>query len=244
MFIETQKLRKEHWTIQELEILRKDYPTMRTIDLSRTLSRSFGAIQAQARQLKIKKSPYRFEADNYICSKCKILKPKSSFYTSHSKKLKKVMARCKICVREYNRCWRQNHPGRAAIVTRKWRDNNYDAYKFNHLHTNAKKRGIYIKLDKEKFLRWFNSQSKNCFYCGIAEEDIKILYKIPRHSKLHIDRANNSLGYVIDNIVLACIRCNIMKGDILTKNEMLEIAQKYVTPKVKERLECLKNKKL
>ncbi len=41
------------------------------------------------------------------------------------------------------------------------------------------------------------------------------------------DRKDANKGYVGDNITLACDRCNRVKTDILTEEQMLEIAHKY-----------------
>lgn len=44
-------------------------------------------------------------------------------------------------------------------------------------------------------------------------------------NRLTIDRKNNNGNYCIDNIVLACYRCNTIKGDFFTEQEMLKIGK-------------------
>ena len=41
--------------------------------------------------------------------------------------------------------------------------------------------------------------------------------------RLEIDRADNSKGYTLMNMILACPICNEVKGRILTRKEMFEI---------------------
>lgn len=53
--------------------------------------------------------------------------------------------------------------------------------------------------------------SRPCDYCGETE------------LLMTIDRANNDLGYVQSNVVPACIRCNVLKGDMPLR-AWLEIA--------------------
>lgn len=42
---------------------------------------------------------------------------------------------------------------------------------------------------------------------------------------------NNELGYVEDNLVLACDTCNFTKSSVFNYEEFREIAQKYLKPK-------------
>jgi hypothetical protein len=42
---------------------------------------------------------------------------------------------------------------------------------------------------------------------------------------LTIDRKDNNFGYTSKNIVLACDICNVVKSNIFTEKEMLEIGK-------------------
>lgn len=50
-------------------------------------------------------------------------------------------------------------------------------------------------------------------------------------NNLSIDRKYNELGYTIDNLCLACNRCNTVKGNTFTYDEMVEIGHNYIKPK-------------
>lgn len=55
-----------------------------------------------------------------------------------------------------------------------------------------------------------------------------------------IDRKDNSKGYTLENICLACWTCNHLKGDILSELEMKEFAERILAPKFKKMLENIK----
>lgn len=83
-----------------------------------------------------------------------------------------------------------------------------------------KKRGKKCSISKEQFITWFNSQKKNCCYCGVKF----VKYGDIRFSP-SIDRIDNSKGYHIDNICLCCYRCNMIKKDWFTFQEMKMIGE-------------------
>jgi 5-methylcytosine-specific restriction endonuclease McrA len=84
-----------------------------------------------------------------------------------------------------------------------------------------------LKISKEDFIKWFNQQEQKCFYCGRTLEEIQNdktqVRKIIR--RFQVDRIDNNKGYEIGNIVLACSRCNSIKSDFFTKDEMLKICE-------------------
>ena len=120
------------------------------------------------------------------------------------------------------------------------RDNKIAQCKFSH-----SPKGIYIQIkhryfgndliSQKDFLLWYNNQEKKCVYCGIKEEDL-IKLKDTHNSKVNrltIDRKNNLKSYEKDNIALSCNRCNSIKNDLFTFEEMKEISLKYIVPKWK-----------
>lgn len=89
----------------------------------------------------------------------------------------------------------------------------------------ARKKGLDVMTQKE-LIDWYESQPKNCHYCKLHES--QCFFTKRKDTRLHFDRKNNERGYTVDNIVLACFRCNTIKGKWLTEEQMLEIAQKYL----------------
>jgi len=80
----------------------------------------------------------------------------------------------------------------------------------------------YIRVYAD-FEAWFNATAKVCEYCGISDSEAEKLYKSP----LHVDRKDSATGYVLDNICLACYRCNTVKSCFLTHAAMKKIAQEH-----------------
>ena len=80
------------------------------------------------------------------------------------------------------------------------------------------------KISKEDFIKWYNSQKKQCVYCDIKEEEIND-YKCWKGKRLQIDRKDSSKPYQKGNLVLACPVCNSVKGSYFTYKEMLEIGK-------------------
>lgn len=83
-------------------------------------------------------------------------------------------------------------------------------YKYVHYRNRAKTKGIKFELSKEDFR---NIILQKCFYCG-SEKDM-------HHTKRSvnglffsngIDRIDSNRGYVLDNCVGCCKKCNIMKN--------------------------------
>ena len=158
------------------------------------------------------------------CSKCGKIKPISDFWNSKRYRDKKYPS-CKECQRK---------------TTRAWEKANKEYLKQYRKEANAKPQRIYTRLKhkakctRKEFIDWFNSQPQECHYCKIKKEDMPKQNdsQLKRfHKTLSIDRKDNNRGYELGNMVLACIRCNFIKGDFFTYKEMLEIGEKYVKPK-------------
>lgn len=99
-----------------------------------------------------------------------------------------------------------------------------------------------LTFTSKEFVDWYNTQPKICGYCGIAEEDLFLLevYHTRNIKRLTIDCMDNDKGYVKDNIVLACHRCNMTKGNVFTYEDFRDIAQKYIKPQwVREKLRVI-----
>jgi len=95
---------------------------------------------------------------------------------------------------------------------------------YTMLKGQAIQRHINFYLTKEEFIYWYENQEKSCHYCKRTVEKIKN-DTLGFNNRLTIDRKNNNIGYQINNIVLACYRCNSIKGDYFTEQEMQNIGQ-------------------
>jgi hypothetical protein len=111
------------------------------------------------------------------------------------------------------------------------------AYLGEVIKTNANRRGIKAPHTNREYVEWFYRQKDKCHYCGNNLENINKFIKeigINRNFKrLQIDRKDNSVGYTFENIVLACYCCNASKSHIISYKDFLEIAERYIKPKIK-----------
>jgi len=95
------------------------------------------------------------------------------------------------------------------------------------LRWSAKKRNIDFLITLEDFKLWYNNQEQKCYYCNRTLNEIQqdIRENDKYNHRLTIDRKDNAKGYSLDNITLACYRCNTIKGDYFTEKEMVEIGR-------------------
>lgn len=78
-------------------------------------------------------------------------------------------------------------------------DSLFKAYQYRVKHGSPKTRGLTFELSFEQFAELVNSK---CHYCG----------KEPRNG---VDRVDNTRGYVTDNVVPACLPCNVRKARLV-----------------------------
>lgn len=131
-------------------------------------------------------------------------------------------------IRKYQRKWVRNNPEKRKKVQKRYNASLKGIYFI--LKWCCKRRGVKFDWKREDFIKWYKSQKKVCFYCGVKEKDY---VKNKKHkNRLEFDRLVPSLGYKSGNVVLCCSRCNIIKSDFFTKDEMLEIADKFIKPKL------------
>jgi hypothetical protein len=84
---------------------------------------------------------------------------------------------------------------------------------------------------KEDFIDWYNKQERKCVYCGISEGLLDEYMPNGKIRRLSIDRMENGRGYEVDNMVLCCMTCNRVKGEIFSFKEMKRLAEEFITPK-------------
>ena len=81
---------------------------------------------------------------------------------------------------------------------------------FSSYKSQAKKRKLKFSLSLNDFLDLTN---KNCFYCG--EEPKQIIKSCDNYKYIYngLDRLNNKKGYILNNCVPCCKKCNTGKMD-------------------------------
>lgn len=87
-----------------------------------------------------------------------------------------------------------------------------------------------MSITQDEFVEWYVSQDRECVYCELAEEDLHKhgdLYN-DKIDRLTVDCADNDAGYAKGNLVLCCGRCNSIKSDFLSFDEMMVIGRTMV----------------
>ena len=135
-----------------------------------------------------------------ICTTCKRTLTTDNFY--------RIKTRNDILYSECKNCFKKKINNRnqrfgRIVFSRIWFQKRYSKLR---ARARLKKRKFLLSPEEFQSLR----RKNKCVYCRVGEGVI-----------FSIDRKDNSIGYIGSNCVLACLRCNKMKSDLLTYDEML-----------------------
>lgn len=169
----------------------------------------------------------------YLENKEKIKKQHKEYRKTHKTEIKKYNLNHQEEIKKYGKEYYLKHKEKIKEKSRNYKRNNkqktlehyispggiYHTFKFC-----SKKRNIIFSIKKEDFIIWYQNQPKICYYCGRTLKEIK-QDTMGHNNRLSIDRKDNNKTYTINNIVLACFRCNTIKSDYFTEKEMLEIGK-------------------
>lgn len=154
------------------------------------------------------------------------------YYEAHKEELKE---KAKIWGKENlekrragNAKWRKANPEKTKGYLREYRKSPRD--RFSKLKNRAKAAGMAIEMTQSEFLEWYDSQKHTCHYCKRILVTTNGLPRKP--NTLTIDRKDNNLTYSLENMVICCDKCNMIKGPWFTEYQMLEIAETYLIEKV------------
>ena len=156
------------------------------------------------------------------CTHCGEEKPITEF-SKHRHSPDGYAYQCKKCNAKRAKEWRSTPSGIYTNITGR----------SNHYKKTGTKVYKPVKISRKDFINWYNSQPKKCVYCDILEEDVMLLsehYRMNRE-RLSVDCVENLNGYYEENMVLACGRCNFIKGDVFDFDEMRALAQGHIKPK-------------
>lgn len=141
-----------------------------------------------------------------LCKKCNHKKPLSDFHKDKSKS-DGYYSSCKLCNKQRRKNnYHQNKEANKQAV-RNWQIANPEktiTYKKNNKY---KRREVIntSTLTSLDLLTWTNEQIKVCSYCGIACKDD---YQID-----HIEPLSKGGKHELDNLTIACPKCNREKSD-------------------------------
>lgn len=129
--------------------------------------------------------------------------------------------RCRDCANKLNKNpdkklnfprWAKQRQKR--LVYRRWDNARKSARESAH------RRGLECAT-LDDFEVWYRDQDKLCYYCGRPFGEPRDL------DGETTDRLDNNEGYTVSNMVLACRRCNIIKGSWFTPEQMIHIANDF-----------------
>ena len=165
------------------------------------------------------------------CTHCGVEKPPSEF-NKHQITSDGLDHQCRTCSGIRSKAFRQTPSGI------------YTSLKGRATYRRKRKDYHEVTITRDEFVEWYNSQVKECAYCDIPEEHLELMKTDfdGRINRLEIDCVDNSAGYKVGNLVLSCHRCNFVKLNFFSFDEMREIAQKYFKPKWVSRLTGSANK--
>jgi len=137
-----------------------------------------------------------------------------SEFSKHNQTKDKLSLWCKKCSNAKARVFRSTPSGVYTQI--KGRNKFYQGKPF--------------EITRDEFINWYENTPKKCVYCGLSEEDLPNIDDSYNNKSLRmsIDAIDNDTGYVLGNIVLCCNRCNSIKSDLLSFDEMLEFGKKYI----------------
>ena len=167
------------------------------------------------------------------CNKCKSEKVLAEFNKCKSNK-DGLSYICKHCQRKLSKKWcaipkvkkqREEYRNRPEVKEYMKNRNQTIAGIFTHIKQGAERRGINLNFTSAELGIWYNEQTKTCHYCNVTPENLIGENKYGKTNRLTIDRKDNNKGYDLDNLVLACYRCNATKSNYFTEQEMLLIGK-------------------
>jgi len=100
--------------------------------------------------------------------------------------------------------------------------------RFAYLKAASKRRKIEIQMTLEEYTKILSKE--NCFYCNsnVVEDS---------NNGSCLDRLDSTRPYCVDNVVLCCGKCNRIKSNIFTKDQMLKIGKLIEKEKMYEKPE-------
>lgn len=166
-----------------------------------------------------------------ICTHCKKEKPLDQFNKGNDKDGlgfgcvecgKKYYQKNRQRIITYTKNYIKKHKNKVIMYMNKYGHTIRGIYASTK--SKAKKRHIIFTLNKEEFINWFNKQEKVCVYCERTEKEA-IKDKNRHCNRLTIDRKDNQKGYSSNNIVLCCHRCNTIKSNEFSYEQMLRVGE-------------------
>jgi len=104
--------------------------------------------------------------------------------------------------------------------------------KFNSLRSRAKRNKLPVTMSFDLYKKL---KREDCYYCGVSNMLLQFYCEVMGILTpwMTIDRADNSLGYIAENVLPCCFLCNKIKGSFFNSQEMQQIGKQFIAPKLK-----------
>lgn len=158
-----------------------------------------------------------------LCTKCGNLKQVRSFNKNALRKggLQIYCRSCTKMIRDNSQNIRKYH--------REYMQSYYDQSakgRYNRIRENARRQKVKFTFSRDGFAIWLSTQPQICHYCKrLLRPQLGMNHPLDEST---YDRKKPSEGYSPENVVLCCRRCNMIKGNWFTEEQMLEIASRYL----------------
>jgi 5-methylcytosine-specific restriction endonuclease McrA len=98
---------------------------------------------------------------------------------------------------------------------------------YNALVLSARKAGHDLNISYDAFIEF--TKISECHYCGACLSWAEYSPQKNGGKKYQLDRKNNDLGYILDNVVVCCTTCNRAKGNRYTYDEWVAMTNALKT---------------
>lgn len=117
-----------------------------------------------------------------------------------------------VCGTRNQKCCKVCQKRRDKARVRNWtREHRQPHRRFSDGYQRAKERGLEWTIPQEEYWHLIRQP---CYYCGSSLNP----------TGAGLDRKDNSRGYTSDNVVPCCRACNLMKSNLWTAEEFLQIS--------------------
>lgn len=143
-----------------------------------------------------------------FCKKCRKTKSLNEFGKAKEKP-GGIRPECKVCSKKTKTKWRKDNPKKWDGYQKK-KSQTLNARFYNGKY-GARARGLSWELSQKQYKEIVST--KTCHYCAGS---------LPLTGS-GLDRKDNYIGYLADNVVPCCRSCNEIKGANLTYHEMTQV---------------------
>jgi len=136
------------------------------------------------------------------CTACKVQRDFDHFVNTKGRNL----SRCEGC-RSTKRKYRARHIEKVRAYQKAYSEKNFQKKRYIAARAHDKKMNQESCTENEYLAV---AKINICVYCGLQDG-------------IGIDRLDNTIGHVLNNIVPCCEQCNYTRGDIWTVGQMVQI---------------------